>query len=407
MRRLCLLFFVLAAGCARPQPRPSERTPIVIAHRGASGARPEHTLAAYRLAIRQGADFVEPDLVCTKDGVLICRHENELGGTTDVAGRTEFADRKTTKTVDGIAVTGWFSEDFTLAEIKTLRARERIPDVRPANAAYDGRFAVPTLREVIALVRRADRPVGIYPETKHPTYFAREGRRLDGTRIGVSLGGRLVETLVEEGFTDPERVFIQSFEFANLIELKRTIFPRHGVDFPLVQLYGDVTDSFVPPRSGFSRPYDMTYHASRGDDLRAIYGGLAGLVGGGINPTTGYGDLTGARVLRWIARRYAAGVGPWAASLLLRRRLDPPVDGIRTQLTGEVAPFLHDAKRAGLLVHPYTLRAEQPFRTLDAAGARQSMADEMRRLLELGADGFFTDHPARAVAIRDGFVRGG
>ena len=148
--------------------------PLVIAHRGASGERPEHTLAAYELAIDQGADVIEPDLVPTRDGVLVARHENEIGGTTDVADRPEFAARRTTRAIDGAQVSGWFTEDFTLAELKTLRARERIPALRPANAAHDRRYEVPTLAEVIALAKA--RGVAIYPETKHPTYFASVGR---------------------------------------------------------------------------------------------------------------------------------------------------------------------------------------------------------------------------------------
>ena len=162
----------------------------MIGHRGASGYRPEHTLAAYRLAIRLGADYVEPDLVSTKDGVLVARHENEISGTTDVADHPEFADRRTTKTIDGRPVTGWFTEDFTLAELKTLRAKERLPQVRPDNTRYDGRFEVPTLDEVLDLVkeesRRAGRKIGVYPETKHPTYF---------DSIGLSLEEPLVRTL--------------------------------------------------------------------------------------------------------------------------------------------------------------------------------------------------------------------
>ena len=160
-------------------------TPTVIAHRGASALRPEHTLAAYQQAIDDGADIIEPDLVITRDGVLVARHENAIAilnadgtvkeATTDVADRPEFAGRKTTRTIDGQTITGWFTEDFTLAEIKTLRARERIPAVRPANLAFDGRFAIPTLQEVIDLAKaqsaRTGRTIGIYPETKHPTYF--------------------------------------------------------------------------------------------------------------------------------------------------------------------------------------------------------------------------------------------
>ncbi len=180
--------------------------PLVIAHRGASGERPEHTLAAYELAIAQGADVIEPDLVPTSDGVLVARHENAISETTDVAARAEFAGRRTTKTIDGRIVTDWFVEDFTLAELKTLRARERLPLLRPGNAAHDGRYEVPTLGEIVALAKRHG--VGIYPETKHPTYFA---------QIDLGTDEPLVADLHAAGWTTADApVFIQSFEVANL-----------------------------------------------------------------------------------------------------------------------------------------------------------------------------------------------
>ena len=189
--------------------------PIVIAHRGASGYRPEHTLASYELAIEQGADFIEPDVVSTKDGVLVARHENEIGGTTDVAAHPEFADRRTTKVIDGVALTGWFTEDFTLDELRTLRARERLPEVRPGSAAFDGRFGIPTLQEIADLARREGerrgRTIGLYPETKHPTYFR---------SIGLPLEEPLVATLHGAGYQDMDApVFIQSFEADSLRRL--------------------------------------------------------------------------------------------------------------------------------------------------------------------------------------------
>ena len=196
-------------------------TPLVIAHRGASGYRPEHTLASYRLAIALGADFVEPDLVPTRDGVLVARHEAEIGGTTDVASRREFADRLATKVVDGREVTGWFVEDFTLAELKTLRAVERLPELRPRNTRYDGWYDVPTFDEVLELVedesRRLGRTIGVYPETKHPSYFAAAGLPLEEPLL-AALAGRDVPA------------FIQSFEPGNL----RWLRPRTAL--PLVQL---------------------------------------------------------------------------------------------------------------------------------------------------------------------------
>src|SRR3990167_6919046 len=200
--------------------------PLIIAHRGASGYLPEHTLEAYTLAIQQGADYIEPDLVMTKDGHLVVRHDNVLDLTTDVSSRPEFASRKTTKMVDGVMITGWFSEDFPLKEIKTLRAIERIPMLRAGNARLDGQFKVPTLQEVIDLVRNmkrvVGRDVGLYPETKHPTHF---------DALGLSMEEPLVSTLHRNGYNGPrDKVFIQSFEVSNLRDLNRM------TRLPLVQL---------------------------------------------------------------------------------------------------------------------------------------------------------------------------
>jgi glycerophosphoryl diester phosphodiesterase len=201
---------------------------LIIGHRGASGYRPEHTLASYRLAAEMGADYIEPDLVSTRDGVLVARHENEISGTTDVAARPEFAGRRTTKTIDGASLTGWFTEDFTLAELKTLRARERIPDLRPANAEYDGRFDIPTFEEVLGLRAQLSaelgRAVGIYPETKHPSHFRGEG---------LALEPPLVRAIAAHGLDDADApVFVQSFERGSLEAVRREL------SVPLVQLLG-------------------------------------------------------------------------------------------------------------------------------------------------------------------------
>lgn len=376
---------------------------IVIAHRGASGYRPEHTLEAYRLAIRQGADFIEPDLVATGDGVLIARHDNEISGTTDVAVRPEFANRRTRKTVDGEVVSGWFSEDFTLAEVKTLRATERIPAVRPANARFDGMYTIPTFAEVLQLAQRESgngRTVGVYPETKHPTYFARQGRRLDGSPIAMSLGALLLDTLVSQGFTDPSRVYIQSFEIANLIDLKRTLMPAAGVDLPLVQLYGDLESA---------GPYDVAYNVRGGADLASVYGDLPAHVDGGLGADTRYGALTTAAALRWLAAHYAAAIAPWKGNLMRR----PPQDDCQrdgdgchpdTTAHGPAQPLLTRALAAGLAVHPYTLRAEQAFLTRGPDGGPQSVLDEAAQLLDWGVQGFFIDQPDLGVAARQRFV---
>src|SRR5688572_7895152 len=214
LHRWVLVCWLVAPICAGADP-------LVIAHRGASGERPEHTLAAYQLAIEQGADFIEPDLVATKDGVLVARHENEISGTTDVASHPEFAARRITKTIDGERVTGWFTEDFTLAELSRLRAVERLPDLR--STRYDGQFGIPTLKQILDLV--GTRGIGIYPETKHPAYF---------DSIGLSLEEPLVKALEASGRKGPQaRVFIQSFDADNLKQLRRM------TGLPLVQLVSD------------------------------------------------------------------------------------------------------------------------------------------------------------------------
>lgn len=354
---------------------PVRADPIVIAHRGASGYLPEHTLAAYRLAIEQGADFIEPDLVATADGHLIARHENALAvladdgsldrseTSTDVATRAEFAGRLTTKTIDGRAIRGWFSEDFTLAEIRTLRAIERIPALRPANTAYDGRYGIPTFAEVIALASEASiatgRPIGVYPETKHPTYFAREGRRLDGvTPIGIDLSQALVDALVAADFTDPARVYIQSFEVGNLRDLHDRILPAAGLRLPLILLmYGD------------GQPYDYT---AGGDPRR-------------------YADLATPAGLAAVAT-YAAGIGVHKGMIVPRT----PEDRL-----GAPTTLVRDAHAAGLRVHAWTFRAENQFLPAEhrRGGAPEAIGDlagEISVFLDQGIDGLFSDHPDHA-----------
>jgi glycerophosphoryl diester phosphodiesterase len=201
---------------------------LVIAHRGASGERPEHTIESYRLAIEEGADYIEPDLVMTRDGVLVARHENEIGGTTDVAQHPEFAARRRAQIIDGEAMTGWFTEDFTIAELKTLRARERLPELRPQNRAFDGRFTIPTFDEIMQLATGANRrrggapKIGVYPETKHPAHFA---------GIGLPMEQAVLDTLQRYDYAaDGSPVFIQSFDPRNLRQL------RGMTRLPLVQL---------------------------------------------------------------------------------------------------------------------------------------------------------------------------
>ncbi|MGP7795363.1 glycerophosphodiester phosphodiesterase [Sphingomonas sp. CLY1604] len=324
--------------------QPLSSPPIVIAHRGASGSRPEHTLAAYDLAIDQGADFIEPDLVPTKDDVLVARHENAIDETTDVAAHPEFADRRTTRTIDGHTITGWFVEDFTLAELKTLRARERLPRLRAGNAAYDGRFDIPTLAEIIALAKRRSqqtgRTIGIYPETKHPTYFA---------GIGHPTDARLVAELRRAGWDSADApVFIQSFEVANLQRIHALTKVR------LIQLV-----------AGEGAPAD------------------------GAAPS--YAAMLTPAGLRQVAT-YAYGIGPDKAQLW---RGDAPTT------------LVADAHAAGLRVHPWTYRAENSFlpgrfRRGDDPAAHGDLAGEIRSALGLGVDGFFTDYPLVGVETLHG-----
>ncbi len=317
--------------------------PIVIAHRGASGLRPEHTLASYTLAIEQGADFIEPDLVLTKDNVFVARHENDITGTTNVASHPEFAARRTTKMIDGESHTGWFTEDFTLAELKTLRAIERLPKLRPDNARYDGQFEVPTLAEVITLAKRhsvGGRVVGIYPETKHPSYFASIGHPMDAL---------LVAQLKAAGWSRPsDPVFIQSFEVDNLKRI-------HGMTgLRLIQLMdasGGPADHAAPSYAAMATPAG----------LKAIAG-------------------------------YAYGIGPGL--------------GMIQNGDAAPSTLVADAHAVGLRLHPWTFRAENTFLpkslqvgTDPAAHGRIEAA--MRRYLALGIDGFFTDFPGIGVQTRN------
>ena len=550
------------------------QAPLVIGHRGASGDFPEHTLEAYRAAIAAGADFIEPDLVITSDGVLIARHEPILDDTTNVA-EVFGPERMSTKNLDGVEVTAYFAEDFTWEEIQQLRAVQS-RDFR--DPAFDGLFKIPSLEQVIELVQEVEAQtgvqVGIYPETKHPTFFDNQG---------LSLEEVLVQTLGNTGFTDPERIFIQSFEVANLIDLSGQLAEAGLGDIPLVQLFGDTEGSFINEGGGgFSVPYDIvvnsasafdvpeivevegndtletaqeipltsfsnnldvgiqdvtgvnisasTFHASilaTGDETLDYYSfeavagdtlhldiddstfdtelflfaadgtllannddeaepgntgvgnssfvtftveesgtyvvGVAefsssgedgGIITGDLPPVDGsyeliisrstdpanvpefvggefnedllrpiygdalvdaldfstaldYSDLANQELIDVISE-YASGLGPWKNNILLREPLDTPVDGngdgvaeITTQLTGEIFPLIDFAHNSGLQVHPYTLRDEERFLTLNEDGTPQTPEQEFQQLVEIGADGFFTDFPRTGDPVVD------
>ncbi|MDY7004405.1 MAG: glycerophosphodiester phosphodiesterase family protein [Cyanobacteriota bacterium] len=374
--------------------------PIVIGHRGASGDFPEHTLEAYRLAIVQGADFIEPDLVTTSDGVLIARHEPMLDDTTNVA--EVFPDRQTTKILDGVETTAYFAEDFTLAEIKQLRAVQS-RDFR--DQSFNGEFEIPTFEEVIELVQEMEEfgfEVGIYPETKHPTFFDEQD---------LSLEEPLIQTLEDTNFTDPDRIFIQSFEFANLIDLQGQLDDAELGDIPLVQLYGNTTEG-ANPDNGFSFPFDIRFNVAENNDLADIYGQeFLDALDEPLSENTVYADLDSAEFLEAIGNSYAEGAGPWKNNILLRDSLETPVDGngdgeaeITSQLTGEITSFIEDAHDAGLQVHPYTLRDEERFLTLTEDGTPQTTGEEFEQLIEIGADGFFTDFPATGSIVVEQFI---
>jgi glycerophosphoryl diester phosphodiesterase len=327
---IALLVLVTTPAAAQENPM------LIIAHRGASAERPEHTLAAYELAIDQGADYIEPDLVATKDLVLVARHENELSGTTDVATREEFEDRRRDKTIDGQKIAGWFAEDFTLAELRTLRAKERIPSLRPANARFDGLHQVPTLAEVVQLVRAKEaatgRRIGLYPELKHPNFMLQDA--------GIDMVDLLLRELRQLAITPADPVFIQSFEIAPLQRLK-----QRGGGFKLVQL--------VAPGEGPA------------DELAMRYADM-------VTPT-GLAEVA----------KYADGVGANIAMIL-----NP--DGTPTSLVA-------DARAAGLAVHAWTVRPENEFlppmlRTSDDPKGRGCGDVKLAALLKAaGVAGVFSD----------------
>jgi glycerophosphoryl diester phosphodiesterase len=319
--------------------------PVLVGHRGSPAYRPEHTLESYALAIELGADIIEPDLVITKDGHLVARHENEIGSTTNVASRVEFASRKTSKIIDGVEITGWFTEDFTLAELKTLFCKERIPMTRPNNTIYNGKFRIPTLQEVIALAKNytsKGRVVGIYPETKHPSYFQSIGKPLEPV---------LVKVLEEHGWNSKSApVVIQSFEVSNLkaLRLETSVF--------LAQLIGNPNE----------KPFDFVLK----NDSRT-YASLVSDVG--FNEISSYAD----------------GIGIYKEWIIPRT--------IENEM-GNATTVVSMAHKHKLLVHLWTFRPENEF--LPIALKKEPKSDgtligdgvfEILKHLEAGIDGFFTD----------------
>jgi glycerophosphoryl diester phosphodiesterase len=363
-----------AAAAAHDQPHP-----LIIGHRGTAGYLPDHTLPGYALAIKLGADFIEPDLVSTKDGHLVARHEPNISATTDVAQHPEFANRKREATIDGATEEGWFVSDFTLAELRTLHAVQPFPE-RPQR--FNGRFRIPTFEEVIALAKRYSkryhRTIGIYPETKHPTYHR---------SIGLPLERKLVDTLDRAGLNHRKSpVFIQSFETSNLKRLNKM------TPVKLIQLIdaNDVNpDGSLDYTAPFDRPYDWTATGRPGT----------------------FGDLTTNAGLDEVAS-YADGIGPWKPYIISTAAVDINGDGTVGDENGDglvdegdrqVLPASDLVARAharGLLVHPYTFRNEQKRLAFDYGG---NPVNEYLRFYEAGVDGLFSDFADTAFAARELF----
>ena len=360
-----------------PYPTLSGDKPMVIGHRGASGYLPEHTLASYKKAIEMGADFIEPDLVVTKDGELVARHEPNITATTDVSTRPEFANRKTTRKVDGVAETGWFVTDFTLAELRTLYAKQANP-VR--DQSFNKQFQIPTFREILDLAKtesaRTGRTIGVYPETKHPTYHV---------EAGLPIEPRLLKMLAEYGYTSKSApVIIQSFEVANLKELRKQTGVRlvQLIDGDGVDAKGNVT--LVAP---FDKPYDF---ALRKDPRN-------------------FPDLMTPAGLAEV-KTYADGIGPWKPYLQSAAQVmgadgkpkDLNGDGKITDADRVLLPptqVIKNAHAAGLFVHAFTFRNEKELLVSDYKADPKA---EYKHFYELGVDALFSDFPDTAVAARDG-----
>jgi glycerophosphoryl diester phosphodiesterase len=351
------------------------KAPLVIGHRGASGYLPEHTLEAYKKAIEQGADFIEPDLVATKDGELIARHEPNITNTTDVASKPEFASRKNTRKVDGIEETGWFASDFTLAEIKTLHA---VQPMKERDASFNGQYAIPTFREILDLAKAAStggRVVGVYPETKHPTYH-------DDLKLG--LDDRLLKVLTDYGYTSKSSpVIIQSFEVANLKYLRTKTQVRlvQLIDGDDVALDGSMV--LAPPSD---KPYDFVVAKDPRDYIAML-------------TPAGLKDI----------KTYADGIGPWKPYIVASQGVDANKDGKaddvngdgvvdeRDRTLGKPSDLVKNAHAAGLFVHAFTFRNE-PRRL--AGTYRGDPKAEYQLFYQLGVDGVFSDFPDTAIAAR-------
>ena len=371
-----------ACGGNDPAPLPTldGKPPIIIGHRGAAGYRPDHTLESYALAIQMGADFIEPDLVATKDGQLIARHEPNITGTTDVASHPEFASRKTKRMVDGVEEEGWFATDFTLAELKTLGA---IQPLAERDQSFNGKFKIATLREILDLAKtegaKVGRTIGVYPETKHPTYHEDAGLKLEDRLLGI---------LAEYGYTKKDSpVILQSFETANLKYL------RTKTQLRLIQLVDGDDYDFKTGAVTFAAPYDRPYDWTRA--------GRKDLFGSMVTPA-GLAEIA----------KYADGVGPWKPYIVPvkgtfgadGKMVDVNKDGVVNYADASSSTptsLVADAHKLGLMVHTWTFRNENRRLAFDYKGDPKA---EYLQFYRLGVDGLFSDFADTAVAARKAYL---
>ena len=376
---------VVLVSCGGDGPKPfttiTGGQPLVAGHRGVAGYLPEHTIEGYTLAIQMGADFIEPDLVSTKDGELIARHEPNITSTTDVETRPEFAGLKTTRMVDGVAETGWFATDFTLAQIKTLYAKQATAS---RDQSFNGKYRIPTLREVLDLAKtespKVGRVIGVYPETKHPTYHVDAGLKLED---------RLLSILFDYGYTQKSSpVIIQSFEVSNLKYL------RSKTNVRIFQLVDGDDYDFKTGAVTFAAPFDRPYDWTRA--------GKTELFGSMVTPA-GLAEI----------KTYADGVAPWKPYIVpvkgqfnaAGQMQDVNGDGVVNYSDASSQPatsLIADAHKIGLQVHTWTMRNEKGRLAANYAGDPQN---EYLQFYRAGIDGLFTDFADTAVAARAAYLK--
>jgi glycerophosphoryl diester phosphodiesterase len=352
---------------------PATPAKLVVAHRGASGYAPEHSQSAYELALNQQADVIELDLVVSKDHKLLIRHENELSLSTNVEDRAEFANRKTSKVIDGLTVSGWFAEDFTLDELRSLQLRETKPNERPHNRQQNDQLPLLSLQDFLNWNQQqwqSGKKFDVYMELKHPTYF-----RYQAGNFTADTAELLRQHLTQQPLPASQKLYLESFE-AEPLKRWHSWRAQFTFSIELVQLLGDVSGGSTLPKDNFAYPWDMVYSVQQTQSTTL--------------PT--YAGMVSAEGLKAIAE-YANAIGPWR-------------DNLYSYAGGPVAPWLSQAKTLGLKIHPYTYRAEDVFRQVTPAGKRQSLCEELRWLFQQSwLDGIFTDQPDIAIQARQGLCK--